>query len=147
MENILVKNVKGLGYKHDTVAVKNGYGRNFLIPQGYGVLANATNKKVVAENIKQAAHKAEKLKTEAASNAAAISNANFEIKAKVGASGKIFGAVTTLMLSEALKAKGIDIDRKQIDFDSSVKEVGEYTATADLHKEIKAVVKFSVIAE
>lgn len=147
MEIILVKNVKGLGYKHDTVKVKNGYGRNFLIPQGYAVLANTTNKKVVAENIKQAAHKAEKLKTEAETNAAAISNANFEIKAKVGESGKIFGAVTTLMLSEALKSKGIDIDRKQIDFDSAVKEIGEYTATADLHKEIKAVVKFSVIAE
>lgn len=147
MEIILKKNVKGLGYKHDTVKVKNGYGRNFLIPQGYAVLANETNKKVVAENIKQAAHKAEKLKTEAENNATAIANASFEIKAKVGESGKIFGAVTTLMLSEALKAKGIDIDRKQIDFDSSVKEVGEYTATADLHKEIKATVKFSVVAE
>lgn len=147
MEIILTKNVKGLGYKHDTVNVKNGYGRNFLIPQGYGILANTTNKKVVAENIKQAAHKAEKLKTEAEANAAAISSANIEIKAKVGESGKIFGAVTTLMLSEALKAKGIDVDRKQIDFDSAVKSIGEYTATADLHKEIKATVNFTVTAE
>ncbi len=147
MEIILLKNVKGVGYKHDTVTVKNGYGRNYLIPQGYAAIANVSNKKVAAENIKQAAHKAEKIKTAAETAATALTSAAVEIKAKVGGSGKIFGSITTLMLSDALKAKGIEVDRKQISFDSEVKEVGEFSATADLHKEIKATIKFSVVAD
>ena len=99
------------------------------------------------ENIKQAAHKAEKLKTEAEDKAAKIEGLSLEIKAKVGDSGKIFGAVTTLQISDALAAKGVDVDRKKIAFTTDVKEVGEYTAAIDLHKEVKTEVKFSVVAE
>ena len=147
MEVILVKDIKGLGYKYDTVSVKPGYGRNYLIPQGYALIANDSNKKVVSENIKQASHKAEKLKTDAEDKAKKLENTSVELKAKIGDSGKIFGAVTTLQLSDALKEKGIDVDRKQISFDSPIKEAGEYTATADLHKEVKATVKLSIVAE
>ncbi len=147
MEIILIKDYKGLGYKHDTVTVKDGFGRNYLIPQGYAIIANTTNKKIVAENIKQAAHKAEKLLADAEGKKAKIEATKITIKAKIGESGKIFGAVTTLQLSDALKAAGVDVDRKQLEFDASVKEAGEFTATADLHKAVKATVSFSVVGE
>jgi len=147
MEVILIKDYKGLGYKHDTVAVKDGFGRNYLIPQGYAIIANATNKKIVAENIKQAAHKAEKLLNDAEAKKAKIEATKITIKAKIGESGKIFGAVTTLQLSDALKAAGVEVDRKQLEFDSAVKEAGEFTAVADLHKTVKATVTFVVAAE
>ncbi len=147
MEVILKTDIKGLGYKNDTVAVKPGYGRNYLIPQGFAIIANESNKKLMEENIKQMAHKAEKIKTEAEAIAAAIGEDALEIKAKVGDSGKIFGAVTTLQISDALKAKGIDVDRKKISFKGEVKMVGEYEVEIDLHKEVKKNVKFSVVAE
>src|SRR5688500_16162117 len=114
MEVILKEDINGLGYKNDIVNVKSGYGRNYLIPQGFAVIANTSNKKVVTENIKQASHKAEKIKTAASALAEAIGNSKLEIKAKVGESGKIFGKVTTLQISDALKAKGYDVDRKKI---------------------------------
>lgn len=115
MEVILRTDIKGLGYKNDTVAVKPGYGRNYLIPQGFAIIASESNKKMIAENIKQAAHKAEKIKADAETLAAAIGDAHLEIKAKVGESGKIFGAVTTLQISDALKALGHDVeDRKSV---------------------------------
>lgn len=147
MEIILKDDIKGLGYKNDLVDVKPGYGRNYLIPQGFAVLATPSNKKVMAENIKQAAHKAEKLKTEAEDKAAKIEGLTLEIKAKVGESGKIFGAVTTLQISDALAAKGVEVDRKKIAFTTDVKEVGEFTAAIDLHKEVKTEVKFTVAGE
>jgi len=147
MEVILKDDVKGLGFKNDIVTVKPGYGRNFLIPQGIAVMADKSNKKVVAENIRQAAHKAEKIKTEAQNIADQIGDMTLEIPARVGETGKIFGAVTTLQISEALKAKGIDVDRKKISFDSDVKTAGEYTASIVLHKEVKHTVKFNVVAE
>ncbi|RDV13128.1 50S ribosomal protein L9 [Pontibacter diazotrophicus] len=147
MEVILKDDVKNLGYKNDTVTVKPGYGRNYLIPQGLAVIADKSNKKVVAENIRQAAHKAEKVKTDAQELANSISNVTLEIPAKVGESGKIFGSVTTLQISDALKAKGFDVDRKRISFDQDVKSAGEYTATINLHKEVKPQVKFNVVAE
>ena len=147
MEVILKDDVKGLGFKNDIVAVKPGYGRNYLIPQGMAVIADKSNKKVVAENIRQAAHKAEKIKTEAQSIADKIGDMTLEIPARVGETGKIFGAVTTLQLSEALKNKGIEIDRKKISFDSEVKSAGSYTATILLHKEVKHQVNFNVVAE
>ncbi|HEY9117427.1 MAG TPA: 50S ribosomal protein L9 [Roseivirga sp.] len=147
MEVILKTDIKGLGYKNDTVSVKPGYGRNYLIPQGFAIIANESNKKLMEENIKQMAHKAEKIKTEAEAIAAAIGDEPLEIKAKVGDSGKIFGAVTTLQISDALKAKGIDVDRKKISFKGEVKMVGEYEVEIDLHKEVKKDVKFSVVAE
>ncbi len=147
MEIILKEDIKGLGYKNDVVAVKPGYGRNFLIPKGAAIMATESAKKVVAENVKQAAHKAEKLKTDALSIAEKLAGVTIEIKAKVGESGKIFGAVTSLQLSDVLKEKGFAIDRKKISFKGDVKEVGEYTATIDLHKEVKQELKFKVIAE
>lgn len=147
MEVILKTDIKGLGYKNDTVSVKPGYGRNYLIPQGFAIIANESNRKMIEENIKQAAHKAEKIKADAEAIAAAIGDTVLEIKAKVGDSGKIFGAVTTLQISDALKANGIDVDRKKISFKGEVKMVGDYEVEIDLHKEVKKDVKFSVVAE
>lgn len=146
MEVILKEDIKGIGYKNDTVVVRPGHGRNFLIPRGLAIVATESNKKVVAENIKQAAHKAEKLKKDAEAIAEKIGSDVLEIKAKVGESGKIFGAITALQISDALKDKGLTIDRKKITFKTEVKEVGEYTALLDLHKEVKKEVKFKVVA-
>lgn len=147
MDIILKQDIKGLGYKNDTISVKPGYGRNYLIPQGFALIANETNRKVVAENIKQAAHKAEKLKTDAAALAEKLSTSVIEIKTKAGESGKIFGAITSLQVSDALKAKNIDIDRKKISFKEAPKQLGEYIADIDLHKEVKTSIKVVVIAE
>ena len=147
MELILKEDLKGLGFKNDIVTVKQGYGRNFLIPQGIAVMADKSNRKVVAENVRQAAHKADKIKNDAQAIADQIGDMTLEIPARVGDSGKIFGAVTTLQISEALKNKGIDVDRKKISFDSEVKNAGEYTASIVLHKEVKHQVKFNVVAE
>lgn len=147
MEVILKDDIKGVGFKNDIVTVKPGFGRNYLIPQGLAVMADKSNKKVVAENIRQAAHKADKIKNDAQAIADQIGDMTLEIPARVGESGKIFGAVTTLQISEALKAKGIDVDRKKISFDSEVKNAGEYTASIVLHKEVKHQVKFNVVSE
>lgn len=147
MEIILKTDIKGLGYKNDLVSVKPGYGRNYLIPQGFAVLATGSNKKVLAENIKQAAHKAEKIKTEAENIAAKISETTLEIKAKIGETGKIFGKVTTLQISDALASKGFEIDRKKIAITIPVEGAGEFTADIDLHREVKTQVKFVVVGE
>ena len=147
MEVILKDDIKGVGFKNDIVTVKPGFGRNYLIPQGLAVMADKSNRKVVAENIRQAAHKADKIKNDAQAIADQIGDMTLEIPARVGESGKIFGAVTTLQISEALKAKGIDVDRKKISFDSEVKNAGEYTASIVLHKEVKHQVKFNVVSE
>ena len=147
MEVILKDDVKGLGYKNDIVTVKPGYGRNYLIPQGFAIIADKSNKKMVAENVRQAAHKADKIKNDAQELANSIGDITLEIPAKVGETGKIFGSVTTNQLSEALKAKGIEVDRKRISFDQDVKTAGEYTASINLHKEVKHTVKFVVVAE
>lgn len=145
MEVILKDDVKGLGYKNDIVNVKPGYGRNFLIPRGVAIIANESNKKMIAENTKQAAHKAEKVKKDAQATAEKVSGISLKVPAKVGESGKIFGAVTALQISDGLKEKGIDVDRKRIAFKTEVKEVGDYVAILDLHKEVKAEVKFTVV--
>lgn len=147
MEIILKDDVKGLGYKNDTVTVKSGYGRNFLLPQGLAILADKTNKKITAENVRQAAHKADKIKGDAQAIADQIGNMVLELPAKVGESGKIFGRVTTLQLAEALKAKGIDVDRKRLSFDQEPTAAGDYTATVSLHKEVKHTINFRVVAE
>ena len=147
MEVILKDDVKNLGYKNDIVTVKPGYGRNYLLPQGLAILADKTNKKIVAENVRQAAHKADKIKGDAQAIADKIGAVVFDIPAKVGESGKIFGRVTTLQLAEALKNKGIDVDRKRISFDQEPSVAGEYTATINLHKEVKHQVRFNVVAE
>ena len=147
MEIILKDDVKGLGYKNDTVTVKSGYGRNYLLPQGLAMLADKTNKKITAENVRQAAHKADKIKGDAQSIADQIGETVLEIPAKVGESGKIFGRVTTLQLADALKAKGVDVDRKRLSFDQEPSAAGDYTATAQLHKEVKHTVNFRVVGE
>ncbi|KOF01753.1 50S ribosomal protein L9 [Roseivirga seohaensis] len=148
MEVILKTDIKGLGYKNDIVAVKPGYGRNYLIPQGFAVIASASNKKHTEETVKQMAHKAEKIMADAQAIADAIGDTVLEIKAKAGDSGKIFGAVTTLQISDALKvAKGVEVDRKKISFKGEVKMIGEYEAEIDLHKSVKKDVKFNVVAE
>lgn len=147
MEIILKTDIKGLGYKNDLVAVKSGYGRNYLIPQGFAVLATGSNKKILAENIKQAAHKAEKIKTEAQNIAEKLEALTLEIKAKIGESGKIFGKVTTLQIADALATQGIDIDRKKISINTPVDGAGEFTAEVDLHREVKTNVKFNVSGE
>ena len=147
MEVILTQNIQGLGYKNDTVKVKPGYGRNYLIPQGFAIIANTSNRKMIDENIKQAAHKAEKVKNDAMAVAEKIGELVLKVGAKVGESGKIFGAVTTLQIADLLADKGYEIDRKQISFPVQPKEVGEFIALLDLHKEVKHEVKFDVVSE
>ncbi|MFY0606908.1 MAG: 50S ribosomal protein L9 [Cyclobacteriaceae bacterium] len=146
MEVILRDDVKGLGYKNDTVSVKPGYGRNYLIPQGKAIIASVSNKKMIAENIRQAAHKAEKLKNDAEAIGAKLADLTLEIKTKAGESGKIFGAITALQVADALKEKGFDIDRKKITL-ASIKELGEHTAQIDLHKEVHPEIKLNVVGE
>ena len=147
MDVILKENIQGLGYKNDTVSVKPGYGRNYLIPQGLAIIANKANSSMIKENIRQAAHKAEKIKNDAQEIADKIGDIVLELGAKVGESGKIFGAITTLQISDALKEKGFEVDRKQITFPQDVKEVGDYVAILDLHKEVKKEVNFKVVSE
>ncbi len=145
MNIILKTDIAGLGYKNDTVVVKPGYGRNYLIPQGYAMMATDSNKKIVAENIRQAAHKAEKLKSDAQAIADGIGEMTLTIPAKAGDSGKIFGRVTNTQVAEALREKGFDIDRKKITVED-VKTLGTYEASLDLHKEVKHKVKFDVVS-
>jgi len=147
MELILKEDVKNLGFKNDVVNVKPGYGRNFLIPQGMAVLATPSNRKVMEENLRQAAHKAEKVLRDAQDLVAAIGDAVIEIKAKAGETGRIFGAVTALQISDGLKALGFDVDRKRISLPAEVKNLGEYEATLTLHKQVSHKVKFVVVAE
>ncbi|MBS1950094.1 MAG: LSU ribosomal protein L9p [Cytophagales bacterium] len=147
MEVILTQDVTGLGYKNDTVKVKPGYGRNYLIPTGVALIANESNRKRVAEDIRQAAHKAAKIKQEAETLVAKIGEMTVEIKTKAGETGKIFGAVTPLQVSDALKAKGFEVDRRKISFKEQPKELGTYSALLDLHKEVKHQVQVSVVAE
>ncbi len=147
MEVILKQDVTGLGYKNDTVKVKPGYGRNFLIPSGVAIIANESNKRLIAENVRQASHKAAKVKQDAEALAAKIGELTIEIGTKAGESGKIFGAVTAVQVADALKAKGFDVDRKKIHFKEQPKQLGTYTATLDLHKEVKHVINVNVVAE
>ncbi len=147
MEVILREDIQGLGYKNDTVDVKPGYGRNYLIPRGMAIIASASNKKMIEENIRQAAHKAEKAKKDAEEIAKKIGEITLEIKTKAGEKGKIFGAITPIQVSEALSAKGHDIDRKRISFEQKIKELGEYTVLLDLHKEVHHPIIIKVVAE
>lgn len=148
MEVILRKNVDKLGYKDDVVEVKPGYGLNFLIPQGYAIMASASAKKAHMEVLRQRSHKEEKIKEEAQAIADKLNGLTVKIGAKVGENGKIFGSVNTVQLSEALKAKDVDIDRKSLKIkEEPIKEVGTYTATANLHKEVSADFSFEVTGE
>jgi large subunit ribosomal protein L9 len=147
MEIILKQDVAGLGYKNDTVKVRAGYGNNYLIPNGLALIANDANKRLIAENIRQASHKAAKVKQDAEALASKIGELVIEIGAKAGESGKIFGAVTALQIADMLKQKGFDIDRKKIILTEAPKQLGTYAMTLDLHKEVKHEIQVKVVAE
>lgn len=148
MEVILKQDVKGLGYKNDIVEVKNGYGRNFLIPQRMAVLATESNKKMQAEEIKQSSFKEQKMRTEATANAEKLSTVTVKVGAKAGESGKIFGSVTNIQIADALKKAGYDVERKNIELNEEhIKTLGTYSAKVRLFKEISATINFEVIAE
>lgn len=148
MEIILLQDVNKLGQKDDLVNVKNGYGRNFLIPRGYAVAATPSARKMHAENLKQRAHKEEKIKSEARVLAEKMTNLKVVVGAKTSTSGKIFGSVNTIQIAEALKEKGFDIDRKSITLpEDQVKEVGNYKAVIKLHREVKVEIDFEIVAE
>ncbi len=147
MEVILKQDVTGVGYKNDIVKVKAGYGNNYLIPNGYALIGNESNKRLIKENVRQAAHKAAKVKQDAEALAARVGELVIEIGTKAGESGKIFGAVTALQIADALKAKGFDIDRKKVHLKEIPKQLGTYHATLDLHKEVKHEIQIKVVAE
>jgi large subunit ribosomal protein L9 len=147
MEVILKQDIKNLGDKDDVVTVKPGYGRNFLFPKGYAILATVSARKVLAENLKQAAFKQEKIRKDADAIAARLEGVKLNIGAKAGETGKIFGAINTIQIADALKKEGFDVDRRRITFDQEPKFVGDYVANLNLHKEVKVQVPFSVIAE
>ena len=147
MELILIQDVAGLGYKNDIVSVKKGYGRNYLIPQGKAIIASESARKVLAENLKQRAHKLAKIKADAEELAAKLAPVALTISTKVSATGTIFGAVGNIQIAEALAKLGFEIDRKTIVVKETVKEVGSYTATIKLHKEVSVEIPFEVVAE
>lgn len=146
MEVILLEDIYNLGYKDDVVTVKDGYGRNYLLPQGKAVIATKSAKKVVAENLKQRAHKLEKIKKEAEELAKKLEGVTVTIGAKTSTTGTIFGSVTNIQIAEALEKAGHSIDRKLITV-KGVKEVGKYTATIKLHKEVAVELPFEVVSE
>lgn len=147
MQVILKEDVANLGYKDDIVTVKDGYGRNYLIPQGKAVIATESAKKVLAENLRQRAHKLEKIKQDAQALAAKLDGVALTIGAKTSSTGTIFGSVTNIQISEALEKLGYNVDRKTIVIKESVKEVGQYKAIAKLHKEVSVEIPFEVVSE
>jgi large subunit ribosomal protein L9 len=148
MEVILKQDVKSLGHKDEIVKVRDGFGRNYLIPQGFAIVANDGNKKMLTETLRQRAHKEAKIRQEAEANVQKLASLELTIGAKVGESGKIFGSVNAIQLAEALKKAGYDLDRKNITVDAeSIKALGKYTAHVKLYKDITVEVNFEVVAE
>jgi large subunit ribosomal protein L9 len=148
MDIILKQDVANLGQKDDIVKVKDGYARNYLIPKGLAVTATESAKKILAENTRQRAHKEAKIKAEAQVQAEKMKGLKLVIGAKTSTTGKIFGSINTIMLAEALKDKGFEVDRKNIVFDEEhIKEVGVYKAKAKLHKEVSVEIEFEIVAE
>jgi len=148
MEIILLQDVANLGSKDDVLVVKNGYGRNYLIPQKLAVLATTSSKKVLSENLKQRAHKEAKLKEEALKQAEILKTISIVIGAKTSTTGKIFGSVNNIQVAEALKEKGFEVDRKQITIkEDSIKEIGKHTAKVKFHREVVVELEFEVVAE
>lgn len=146
MQIILKEDVQGLGYKDDVVEVKDGYGRNYLIPQGKAVIATPSALKVLAENQRQRAHKLAKIKADAEALAAALATVQLTIPAKVSETGTIYGSVNNIQIAEELEKLGHNVDRRVITINTPVKEVGKYTATAKLHKEVSVDINFEVVA-
>lgn len=146
MKIILKKDVLGLGYKDDVLTVKDGYGRNYLLPQGYAVLATDKALKILAEELKQRAHKIAKIKADAEEAAKKFEGVSLVIAAKVSEGTSIYGSVGAAQLAEALGAKGIEVDSKLINV-KAVKALGNYTAIVQLHKEVAVEIPFEVISE
>ncbi|GHU68753.1 50S ribosomal protein L9 [Bacteroidia bacterium] len=147
MQVILLEDISNLGYKDDVVTVKSGYGRNYLIPQKKAVIASDSAKKVLAENLRQRAHKLEKIKADAQSLAARLNGVSLTIGAKTSSTGTIFGSVNNIQIADELAKKGFEIDRKTIVIKETVKETGSYKATLKLHKEVSVEIPFEVISE
>jgi large subunit ribosomal protein L9 len=148
MEIILLQDVPKLGQKDDLVKVKNGFGRNYLIPQGLAIAATSQAKKIHSENLRQRAHKEEKIKIEAQALADKLGLVKIVVGAKTSTSGKIFGSVNTIQIAEALREKGFEIDRRSITLpEDQIKEVGSYKAIVKLHRDVKVEVAFEIIAE
>ena len=146
MEIILKEDVVNLGYKNDIVTVKSGYGRNYLIPTGKAVIASPAAKKMLAEELKQRAHKLGKIKKDAEALAEQLKEVSLTIATKVSATGTIFGSVSNIQIADELEKLGHKIDRKIISV-KGVKEVGNYVATVKLHKEVSVEIPFAVVAE
>lgn len=147
MEIILKQDIHTLGYKNDIVTVKNGYARNYLIPTGVAILATESARKMHAENMRQSAHKQEKIKNEALELAKKLEAVTITLGAKTSTTGKIFGSVNNIQIAEALAAQGFEIDRKVIAIKDAVKEIGKHSATIKLHKEVKVEIAFEVVSE
>ncbi|MBQ6047091.1 MAG: 50S ribosomal protein L9 [Bacteroidales bacterium] len=149
MEIILKQDVANLGYKDEIVKVKNGYANNYLLPQGLAIIATPSNKKILAENIKQRAFKEEKLRKDAEALQTALTGKSVKLMAKVGENGQLFGSITNQQVAEALKEQhNYDVDRKHIVLDGEkIKTVGEYAAMVNIYRDIKAELKIEVVAE
>jgi len=147
MEVILIQDLANLGFKNDIVKVKDGYGRNYLLPQRIAIIANEQNRKQLAENLRQQEHKQAKLLADAQALEARLQETVIELKVKANEDGKIFGAVTTAAIADALAAVEIAIDKKVITIPEPIKELGEHLAQARLHREVKADIKLNVVAE
>jgi large subunit ribosomal protein L9 len=148
MEVILKKNVDKLGYTNEVVTVKPGYGRNFLIPQGYAVLATASAKKAHEEIMRQKSHKESKMLSEAQAIAAKLAEVTLSIATKAGENGKIFGSINTVQIAEALREVGFDIDRKSLKIkEEPIRELGTFEAEANLYKGVKQTFKIEVVSE
>ncbi len=148
MEIILKEDINNLGYKDDIVQVKRGYAVNYLIPRGIATRADKSAKKVREENLKQRAHKEEKLRNDAQVIADQLKNKEIRVGAKTSSKGKIFGSVTNIQLADAINKKGFDIDRKKISIvQKDVKEIGKYDALVKLHRDVKVELTFEVVSE
>lgn len=145
MEVILKSEDKTLGRKGDIISVKPGYARNYLIPEGFAIVANVPNKKVALEDSKQAAHKVSKLRADAEATLALLTNAKVVIRAKVGEAGKIFGSITPLQIVKSLKEQGITIDYTKINIELPIKQIGQYKALVTLHETITHALVFEVV--
>ena len=147
MKLILKEDVSNLGYKDDVVEVKSGYGRNYLIPQGKAVIASPSALKMLAEDLKQRAHKIAQIKADAEAAAATLEGVALTIAAKTSATGTIFGSVGAVQIAEELAKLGHEIDRKLISVKNPVKELGKYVAVVKFHKEVSVEIHFEVVAE
>lgn len=148
MEVILKKDIDKLGYKDEVVKVKPGYARNYLLPRDLALVATDSTKKILAENLKQRAHKEAKVKAEAEKVAAKLREISIKVGAKAGENGKIFGSVNTIQVADALKKLGFDFERKNIIIKNEpIKVLGSYEAIIKLHKELSETIKFDVVEE